>query len=593
MRDFLKTIAAAFIGTALFCGVALAISLIGLIGMAASAGSTSTTSLKDGSVLVLNLDGVMSERSGEATPLDYLQGNVDGSTGLVETLDAIRKAKDNDKVKGIYIEVGVPDIDMAMMQELREALSDFKKSGKWIVAYGDVYTTGAYYVASVADKIYVNPIGGVEWKGLGGQVMFVKDLLAKVGIKVVPFKCGKYKSATEMFTEDHMSQPSREQNERYVGGWWQTICQAVSKSRGISVDSLDSYADRVVSLEDTKNLVGYKMVDGLLYGDQVKDEVKKLLKIDKDDDVPQVTVAGMQSVDNKQKGDKIAVYYACGNIVDVAPQQSFLSGEELIVGDDMVDDLNKLADDDDVKAVVLRINSPGGSAYASEQIWHAVQQLKKEKPVVVSMSGTAASGGYYISCGANYIFAEPTTITGSIGIFGITMDQSELMTKKLGLSFDAIKTNRNTLIGSTTSPMTQEQAGYIQAGINRGYNLFKSRVAAGRHLSMDAVEERAQGHVFLGSDALGLKLVDGLGGLDKAVAKAAKLAKLDKYHSVNYPEPEDFLSEIFDDSSSSNSRLDEHLHTLLGDFYEPFMIIRRAKGMNRLQARMPYIIKVE
>lgn len=590
MKNFLKNTAAAFVGVAIFSIVAGAISLIGLAGMAASMSSTPSAKIKDGSVLVLNLDGTMAERSDSPSPMDYIQGNSGSIAGLTETISAIHKAKTNDKIKGIYIEAGTLDADLPMQEELRNSLADFKKSGKWIIAYGENYSTGAYYVSSVADKVYVNPIGSVTWQGMGGQVLFLKNLLAKVGVKVVPFKCGKYKSATETFTEDHMSAPSREQSERYLAKWWESVCKAVAASRGISVDSLNSYADQVLTLADTKTLTRCKLIDGVLYGDQVKDIVKKRLGIDDDDDVPQVTVDDMQTVQNDDKGDEVAVYYACGEIVDEAPVQSFLQDVQLIVGKDVCEDLQDLADDDDVKAVVLRINSPGGSAYASEQIWHAVEMLKKEKPVVVSMSGTAASGGYYISSGANYIYAEPTTVTGSIGIFGLFMDSSELMTKKLGLSYDDIKTNRNTLIGLPTAPMTPEQQATMQASINRGYTLFKSRVAQGRHLSMDEVEQRAQGHVFVGSDALGLKLVDALGGLDDATAKAAKLAKLKDYHVVGYPEPEDFLSKLLNDDTASNSYLDAHLRLVLGDFYEPFMMMRSVESMNGLQARLPFKI---
>lgn len=586
MKDFIKNIVAAFVGVAIFSVVALFVTIIGIAGMAASMGTPSATTIADGSVLVLNLDGTMSDRSPQASPIEYVMGKDGGGMGLAETLSAIRKAKDNDKIKGIYIEAGELGGYLAELQELRKALEAFKQSGKWIVAYGDSYTTGAYYVASVANKLYLNPIGEINWQGIGSAQPYFKNVLAKIGVKMIPIKCGKYKSATEIYTEDHMSEPSREQTERYVNGWWSTICKAVSKSRGIGVDKLNDYADRLVTLEDTKNLVKYKMVDGLLYADQIKDVVKGLLDLGKDDNVPQVTVADMKGVSEKHEGDVVAVYYASGDIVDDVPEQSLVTGSDLIVGNDMVSDINSLADDDNVKAVVLRVNSPGGSAYASEQIWHAVDLLKKKKPVVVSMGGAAASGGYYISSGANYIFAEPNTITGSIGIYGIVADRSELMTKKIGISYDGVKTNRNSLMGSTVIPMTQEQLNLIQGSVNNGYRLFKSRVAQGRNLSMDKVEEIAQGHVYLGSDALALSLVDGLGGLDKAVAKAAQLAKLEKYHAVDYPEAKGLLSRLLDDQVGG-SHLDARLRLALGDLYEPLMMAQKMECMGRLQARMP------
>lgn len=599
MKHFLQNVLAAFFGMLIFSVVASVIAFIGFAGMIASAASSSSVSLKDGSVLVLKLDGVMTERSTDPSPVDYLQGNGIGTVGLTDMLSAIHKAKDNDKIKGIYMEGGELLSDFSQKQELRNALADFKKSGKWIIAYSDMYGVGNYYIASVADKVYLNPQGMIEWNGLNAQIPLLKDFFAKIGIKFMAFKCGKYKSATEQYTEDKLSDPAREQETRLISLEWQELCNAVSKSRGISVDSLNSYADRMVMLDDPKNFVKAKMIDGLLYSDQIKDVIKKRLNIDADDKVPQVTVADMQSVDNNNEGDAVAVYYASGTIYDVSPDNSMLQRTECIVGNDVVEDLNELADDDDIKAVVLRVNSPGGSAYASEQIWRAVEQLKKKKPVVVSMSGAAASGGYYISSGANYIFADPTTITGSIGIFGILPDGSDLVKNKLGIKFDGMKTNRNSEFLSTSSlfggllsvgtePLTAEQASKFQGYINRGYLTFKSRVAQGRHLSMNMVEEIAQGHVYMASDAIKLKLVDELGGLDKAVAKAAQLAKIDKYHAVDYPEPKDFISQLLDDSDKKASYLDEQMKLSLGNMYEPVMLIRTVNCLNPLQARLPY-----
>lgn len=591
MKDFLKNIAAAFIGVAIFSIVALVISVIALIGMAASASSTS--GVKDGSVLVLNLKGSMQELTQDATPLDMLYGNTDGNPGLAETLSAIKGAKVSPKIKGIYIEANGLSADIAQAQEIRDALLDFKHSGKWIIAYGDQYSTLDYYIASVANDIYLNPQGMVDWHGLGGKMLFLKDLFAKLGIRYTAFKCGKYKSATETVTEDHMSEPSREQTERYLGQWWATIRQAVAESRKINEDSLDSYADRFVTFDDPQNFVKYKFVDGLLYGDQIKDVVKKKLGLGLDYDIPQASVADIQ--DKTSDGDAIAVYYAYGDIVDEVPKQDMLQGANYIVGNDVCKDLQDLAKDKDIKAVVIRVNSGGGSAYTSEQIWHEVENLKKVKPVVVSMGGAAASGGYYISSGANYIFAEPTTVTGSIGIFGLVPDGSGLA-QKLGLKFDEVKTNRNATMGGSmyglmTEPFNEEQSRLMQAYIDRGYRLFKSRVAKGRHLSMEAVEQRAQGHVFTGKDALKLKLVDKLGGIDAAVAKAAELAKVDAYHPVAYPEGESSVLKMLDQAMSGGGNyLDAQMRLALGEYYEPVMRMRSLQTMQGLQARMPYIL---
>lgn len=585
MKDFFKSVCATIVGLLAFFIIVGALSLMSIVGMVAS--SQSTQSVPDNSVLVIKLDGSLQEGA-----TDNLYDKINGTTtsGLAETLDAISKAKSSKAVKGIYLEAGSLGADMAQMQELRDALADFKTAHKWIVAYGEEYSLGSYYVATVADKLYLNPQGLVAWQGMGGQMIFLKDALAKIGVKMVPFKCGKYKSATEMFTEEHMSEPNREQTERYLGGWWQTICQAVAKSRGIKADSLQAYADRVVTLEDPKNLIRYKMIDGLLYNDQVKGVVRSRLGLGKNDQVPQVSVADMNDTPSKAKGDQIAVYYAWGDIVQDRPAQGSLSNAHMIVGREMCADLESLADDDDVKAVVIRINSGGGSAYASEQIWHQIEVLRTKKPVVVSMGGAAASGGYYISAAADYIVAEPTTITGSIGIFGLQLDKSQLLTQKLGIRYDEVKTNRNATMGGAMSPMTAEQMGYMQASVNRGYTLFKSRVARGRRLSMQQVEDRAQGHVFLGADALKLHLVDELGGLDKAVAKAAKLAKLDAYHTAPYPAPEDWMAQLLNMGGFKGTALDEQLRLTLGSFYEPVMMMRTIDQLDPLQARCPFII---
>ncbi len=589
MKDFFKYVGATVVGLIIFGIIATILSIMTIVGMVAS--SQAKKSVGDNSVLVLKLDGTMNEQNDEGLNL-FGQLNNSGSLGLQETLSAINKARQNDNVKGIYLEAGALGADMAQLQELRDALADFKKSGKWIIAYGEVFTQGSYYVASLADKIYLNPSGTLDWHGIGGEVRFIKDFYAKLGVKVVPLKVGKYKSATEIFTEDRMSEPNREQTERYIGGWWQTMCQSVGKSRGIAVDTLNAYADRLVSYEDPKNLMRYKLIDGLLYNDQVKDVVKKQLKLDKDESISQVSVADMGNVPEEATGEEVAVYYAYGSIVNERSPQGIFAADHEIVATEVCRDLADLADNDEVKAVVIRVNSGGGSAYASEQIWRAVELLKKKKPVVVSMGGAAASGGYYMSAGANYIFAEPTTITGSIGIFGLVADVSELMTQKLGFKFDEVKTNRNATLGAVGHPMTPEQIGYVQGSIQRGYTLFKTRVAQGRRMTMDQVEQNAQGHVFLGSDALKLKLVDELGGLDKAVDKAAKLAKLKEYYASTYPAPKDMMTQILDGlETSKGTNLDEQLRTTLGVFYEPFVLMRTIQRQDALQARMPFIIK--
>lgn len=594
MNNFLKNVMATFVGLILFFAVASVISVIGIVGMAAVAGSS--PSVKSGSVLVLNLQGTLEDRTSDASPLSMLKDDGSGNAGLNDMLTAIKRATTSDKIKGIYIEANGMSSDLAQAQELRNALANFKKSGKWIIAFGEEFIVNDYYIASIADKIYINPQGELMWQGLGTKVVFLKDLFKKVGVNAMAFKCGKYKSATEAFTEDKMSEPSRQQAQRFLDGYWNTILTAVSESRKISKADLNRYADEMITFESTDVLVKNKFFDGVKYNDEIRNTIKEKLGIDKDDDIPQATVADLCAEPSKDAGEKIAVYYASGEIVNQEPSSNLYKNEAYIVGKDVCKDMEDLAKDDDVKAVVIRVNSPGGSSYDSEQIWHAIEQLKKaHKPVVVSMGGYAASGGYYISSGADYIFAEPTTITGSIGIFGLLQDGAELA-KKLGLKFDGVETNRNATMGMSAyglmiSPLTPEQGAKLQAAVNRGYLLFKSRVANGRHLSMDAVEERAQGHVFLGEDALKLKLVDGLGGMDEAVAKAAQLAKLKEYHTVDYPMQKSFFAKLIDNSGKAKGTLlDEKLQQVLGQYYAPFMMMNQVQSMGKIQARLPYII---
>ncbi len=585
MKDFLKFTAATILGLFVFGILVTAMGVMSLVGMMASGQQTS--SLDDGSVLVLPLNSALAEQ-GDESIIAKLQGQT--TVGLRELLLAVDKAKKSDKVKGIYLDCGSTSADMAQLQELRDALADFKKSGKWIVAYGDSYSQGAYYVASVANKVLLNPVGSVSWHGAGGISVHYKGLLDKLGVKVVQVKVGKYKSMPEMFTEDHMSEPSREQTERYVQGYWNEMVTAVGKSRGITADSLNAWADRVVDLDDAQSVLKRKLVDQLAYADEVKPLVKKMLEIGEDESVPQVSVDQMCQAPEDREGEEVAVYYAYGSIVQSDGDISLSQGHK-IVAQDVCRDLQDLADDDDVKAVVVRVNSGGGSAYASEQLYRAIEQLKKKKPVVVSMGGAAASGGYYMSAPASYIFAEPTTITGSIGIFGLFPDVTGLATQKLGLTFDEVKTNRNTTIGELG--FTPEQLALMQHNIDRGYMLFKTRVSQGRKMKIERVEELAQGHVYLGSDALKLGLVDELGGLDKAVAKAAKLAKLENCYTISYPGTKDIMDQLMDSQSTTQRGiLDEQMRSLLGGIYEPIMMVLSAKEQGGVQASLPFIFKI-
>lgn len=591
MKDFIKNVGATIVGIFLF-GIIIGIfGVMSLVGMVAS--GQATKNVKENSVLVLKLQGDLQEQAQDDV-LGQLTGNTFNSLGMDAITSAIKKAKANKDIKGIYLETGILSADVAQLQELRDQLVDFKKSGKWIVAYSDNYTQGCYYLATAADKVYINPEGSINWHGIGSQPMFVKDLLAKFGVKMQVIKVGKYKSATEMFTEEKMSDANREQTQRYIQSLWDNMCKDVSKSRNISVAKLNDLADNGVFVANGKMLLAEKMVDGVKYADEMKAEVKKLLKLDADKKISQLSIADMATV--KEEGndgdDEIAVYYAYGDIVDSPAAGSLFSNSHAIVGNDVCKDLEELANDDDVKAVVIRINSGGGSAYASEQMWHQIDLLKKKKPVVISMGGMAASGGYYMSCNANYIFAEPTTLTGSIGIFGVIPNFSDLATNKLGLKFDEVKTNRNALFGSQARMMNEEELTFLQGAITRGYHLFRQRVADGRKMTVDQVEQIAQGHVFTGEDALKIKLVDELGGLDKAVAKAAALAKTKSYYTQGYPAPLDFFDQLLQESTDNGSYLDGKLKTSLGTLYEPMKMVNNITTMDRIQARMPWWLNI-
>ena len=589
MKDFFKHTLATIAGLFIFSIIVIIIGVMSLVGMVSAGEATKTVA--DKSVLVLNLSGELQEQS-EDNVFQQFAGTPFGNLGLEKILSAIKKAKNNDKIKGIYIEAGALGADFASLQEIRNALLDFKKSHKWIIAYADTYTQGTYYVASAANEIYLNPQGMITWHGLSAQPIFIKDLLAKVGIRMQVLKVGKYKSATEMFTGDKMSDANREQTTAYLTSLWSNVCKAVSESRKISIDSLNTYADRLVMFEDARQLVKYKMVDGLLYTDQIKKKIKQLLHIDDDKDINQISIADMSGVKEKLKGKEIAVYYAYGDIVDSPITGGLLGSKHQIVAQDVCKDLADLMEDDDVKAVVIRINTGGGSAYASEQLWHQIEMLKRKKSVVVSMGGVTASGGYYMSCNANWIVAQPTTITGSIGIFGIVPDRSQLLTQKLGIKFDEVKTNRNATFGTSARPMNAAELGYMQAYIDRGYKLFRRRVADGRHLSTAQVEQVAQGHVFTGEAAKQLKLIDQLGGIDTAVAKAAQLAKLSEYHTHTYPAPTDWFEQLFNTFGGGNY-LDGKMRAALGDYYEPVILLKQMNQLDALQARIPFFLNIK
>ena len=584
MKEFFKYVLATIVGficVTAFMGI---MSLIMFFSIMATSDTQPTVS--DGSVLRIELNGTVSERVTE-NPFAELMGNKAlASQGLDDLLKAIKVAKTNDKIKGIYLEGGLLSADFASLEELRKALVDFKQSKKFVVAYADQYTQGSYYLASAADKVWLNPSGMLDWHGIASQPIFFTDLMKKVGVKMQVFKVGTFKSAVEPYILTEMSEPNRQQVQSFIGDIWQHFCQDVSASRKISTDSLNAFADRYVTFAEANDYVRLKMVDELTYIDQVRTKLQKLSQQDK---VNFISPAELAKLDvPASSSNDIAIYYAEGTIVDVSTQSPLNSTQSEIVGSKVVSDLDKLAKDESVKAVVLRINSGGGSAYASEQMWRAVQQLKAKKPVVVSMSGMAASGGYYLSCGADYIVADKTTLTGSIGIFGMVPDASELLTDKLGLHFDVVKTNVSSDFGAMGRGFNAAESAAMQNYVNRGYRLFLKRVADGRKMTPEQVDKIAQGRVWTGNQALKIKLVDKLGTLNDAVAEAAKRAKLQDYAICTFPAKTPWFKQLMNETTQRDY-LEEKLQTALGVYYEPLRFVSTYDKHNVLQARMFYV----
>ena len=583
MKQFLKYVLATVVGIFIVGVIITIMSVLSLVSMA-TMGNT-PTNLKNNSVLVIQLEGSIDERSKDNPFNELLGKKALESQGLDDILTAIERAKNEDKVKGIYIEAGAFSGAMpATLQAIRNSLVDFKKSGKFIVSYGDAYTQGAYYLCSVADSVIVNPKGMIDWCGLSSQVSYYKDM------QVV--KVGTYKSAVEPFLLSEMSDANREQIETYDSEIWGEMTKAVSKSRGISVQKLNELADSVMLLQEATLYKKEKLADKLAYSDAVPQIIANMMKVDEPDDYTTVTVsdlAGLSASEPKgTSGNIVAVYYAVGGIVEEAA--SGFSQEPEIVGKTVIKDLEELAEDDDVKAVVLRVNSGGGSAYASEQIWHQVMNIKSKKPIVVSMGDMAASGGYYISCAANYIYAEPTTITGSIGIFGMFPNAGELLNDKLGVHFSTVKTNQFSDFGDPTRPFTEQERAKAQKYINNGYELFTKRCADGRNIKQDSIKSIGEGRVWTGVHAKQIGLVDELGGLDKAIEKAKKLAKLDEASVINYPAKSNIFESLMDEMTG-NSYADTQLHEALGDYYLFFSDMKNVKQRTGIQASLPYYLR--
>ena len=594
MRQFLKFTLASFLGCIICIICITLIALVSVAGMIAMS-SDDTLTLKEKSVLVVNLSGSITECATD-NPFNSMIGVEEGEQGLDDIVGAIDKASDSKEIAAIYIEAGLLSADYASLQEIRQALQRAKAKRKLIVSYAKEYTQGAYYVCSVADKVWIHPEGLLDLHGLAVQPMYLKDLMEKFGVKMKVVKVGRFKSATEQYTEEHMSSNNRLQVTRYINGIWDTVTEEISTTRGISKTEINRCADELAALQPTDYLLRHKLVDKTLYAEDVKTAIKKLMNADSKKALEQVSCSTLNrsSIGKKSSEKKIAIYYCEGSIVR-APEAATITGDAGIVSPQMVKDLEKLANDDDVKAVVIRINSGGGDAFAAEEIWHAMKTLSGRKPVVVSMGGMAASGAYYLACAATHIIAQPTTLTGSIGIFGVFPDMSELITKKLGVRFDNVKTNAHSDFNmiQTARPFNAEEEAMLQQYINRGYKLFCKRVEEGRKLSADSVAAIAEGRVWLGSDAVKIGLADGLGGIKDAIAKAAQLAKIKDYETTAYPTSPTWIEQLTETVGSGGNNLDEQLRITLGTLYEPFVMIRNMERQSPIQARCPVILGKE
>jgi protease-4 len=588
MKDFFKFTLATITGIILTSIVMFVISIIVVFSMLSS--TETETVVKKNSIMMLDLNGSLVERTSDNI-FKELFDKENSTYGLDDILASIKKAKENDDIKGIYIQATSLNANFASLQEIRDALDDFKKSGKFIVAYSDNYTQGMYYLSSVANKVLLNPKGAIEWRGLASQPLFLKGLLEKLGIEMQVFRVGTYKAAVERFSATEMSPANREQVTAYITSIWNEIITDVAASRKVSVDSLNNYANRMLMFYPAEKTVKSGMADTLIYKNDVRDYLKQLAKIDKDDDL---AVLGLDEMINVKKntpkdksGNIIAVYYAFGEI----DGGSSSTDEDGIISNEVIKDLRKLKEDKDVKAVVLRVNSPGGSAFGSEQIWEAVCQLKKEKPVIVSMGDYAASGGYYISCAADTIVAEPTTLTGSIGIFGL-IPNAKGLTDKLGLSFDVVKTHKFADFGNIMRGMNTDEQTLLQMYINQGYDLFVSRCAEGRKMSKNEIEKIAEGRVWTGEAAKKIGLVDILGGIDKALEIAVKKAKVEGYTVVGYPDRKNVLQELLN-SKPGNYIESRMLKSQLGDYYNGFSMLKNLEKADLMQARVPFELNIK
>jgi protease-4 len=591
MNNFWKYTLATVVGSIITFLVVFGI-LFGVFSIIIAGFGESEVVINDNSVLTMTLSNEVPDKTSD-NPFD----NIDFASfeskkilGLNDILKTIEKAKKDERIKGIYLELtGIP-AGMATIEEIRNKLIDFKSSGKFIVCYSSMYSQKAYYLASIADEIYMNPMGSIEWKGLATQVMFYKGALEKLGVKAQIFRHGQFKSAVEPFMNDHMSEASKLQSTALIQSIWDDMCVKISKEKDISIEDLNMFADSLF-VYDPESALEYGFIDGIKYYDEVLAELTKQSGVEDDDkddfmiDISKYSKAGLEDAEKNSSDNQIAVIFAEGDIVDGSKSDGSIGG------DWMAELIRDARENEDVKAVVLRVNSPGGSGLASEIIWREVKLTSNVKPVVVSMGNLAASGGYYISCPADYIFALPNTITGSIGVFGMIPNIQELMNDKLGITVDGVKTNHSSDFGSIMRPFTPEEGAFIQKQVEDFYDVFTNRVADGRGVTQAEVDSIGQGRVWSGVNAIEIGLIDEIGGLDDAVKKAVSLAELgDDYRIWEYPEKEDFMNKLMSDMSISAS--ENLIKQTLGENYKFYQLLEDVQKLQGVQARMNYAIEI-
>lgn len=585
MKQFFKTMFASVFGVLIAFSIIIFGGISILVGMALGSNSSTEYKPQANTVFKLTLSGTLSDQTTE-NPFASFNGNDEDNLSLTDVIKAIRIAKEDDNIKGIYLDVKDLHGGFAGFEAIHRELLNFKKNGKFIVSYGDSYGQGCYYLSSLADSILVNPQGSINLVGLASQGIFFKDLAAKLGIEFYIFKVGTYKSAVEPYFMDKFSDANREQLTSFLGSIWNNMTMSISESRGIQQEKLIELINSGIAMNDNQALIDSHLADKLCYRSEVETTLKQMAGQDLEEKLATADINKILSIktNNKEKEDKIAVLYAEGEIKE--DDDSFMGSMENVISEKMVKELRDLAENDDIKAVVFRVNSPGGSAYISEQIWKAVTEVKAKKPIVVSMGDYAASGGYYISCAADKIIAERTTLTGSIGVFGVVNNFAGSF-KKLAVTTDIVKTNTYADLGDVSRPMREDEKALIQHSVERTYDLFLTRCADGRGMTKDAIDHIGQGRVWTGEQALEHGLVDALGSMDDAVQEAATLANITDYSVIKANKEKDILSDYLE-KIIGEAKL-SLIKSYLGEEYPIFSTIEKVKSLNGIQARMPFL----